>query len=125
MTLADFGHQWHGSVLVVSLRGEIDMSNAEPLREALTALTPNTALALVLDLSAVEYLDSAGIQLLFRLRESVGRRGQGLRLVIPEGSPVDDSLRLAGMGREARAFRTTAEALQTVQVAEPPRSGGA
>lgn len=104
MTLVDLDHEWRGDVLLARLQGEIDMSNAEDLREALTALTPNSAIALVLDLSAVEYLDSAGIHLLYRLREGLSRRGQELRLVIPEQATVNDSLRLAGIGRDERTY---------------------
>ncbi len=104
MSLASLEHEWRGELLFARLQGEIDMSNAEDLRDALTRLTPNSAIALVLDLSAVEYLDSAGIHLIYRLREGLGRRGQELRLVIPERSPVNDTLRLAGIGRDAATF---------------------
>jgi anti-sigma B factor antagonist len=110
MTLASLDHEWRGELLLARLEGEIDMSNAEELHDALTALTPNSAIALVLDLSAVEYLDSAGIQLLYRLREGLSRRGQELRLAIPEHSSVNDTLRLAGIGRDASTFSSVADA---------------
>jgi anti-anti-sigma factor len=86
-----------GPVLVACLRGEIDMSNAGQLRHELYAATRNDALGLVLDLSEVDYLDSAGIHLVHRLREGLRARGQQLRLVIPTDSVINDTLRLAGL----------------------------
>jgi anti-sigma B factor antagonist len=94
---ADLSIEIRGPVLVARLRGEIDMSNAGQLRDELYAATRNDALGLVLDLSEVDYLDSAGIHLVHRLREGLRARGQQLRLVIPADSLVNDALRLAGL----------------------------
>jgi anti-anti-sigma factor len=94
---ANLSIETRGPVLVARLRGEIDMSNAGQLRDELYAATRNDALGLVLDLSAVDYLDSAGIHLVHRLREGLRTRGQELRLVIPPDSLVNDTLRLAGL----------------------------
>lgn len=111
MALADLHHELRGSIVYAALSGEVDMSNAEELREAVTAAVPNAAHGLVLDLSEIDYLDSAGIHLIYRLRDSVHRRGQGLRVVIPDASPVNDTLRLAGLQRGE-------EMVSTVQAAE-------
>ncbi len=73
------------------------MSNAVQLRDELNAATRNDALGLVLDLSEVEYLDSAGIHLIHRLRDALHTHRQQLRLVIPAGSVVNNTLRLAGL----------------------------
>ncbi|MFC4119956.1 STAS domain-containing protein [Nonomuraea zeae] len=48
---------------VLAVTGEIDMSNAHALEEALTRST--NAGPVLVDLSAVEYLDSAGLTVLF------------------------------------------------------------
>jgi anti-anti-sigma regulatory factor len=40
---------------------------------------------LIVDLSGTRYLDSAGIDMLFRLAQSLGQRRATLRLVIPPG----------------------------------------
>ena len=111
MALAELHHETRSSIVFAAVSGEIDMSNAEELREALTGAIPNGAHALVLDLSAINYLDSAGIHLIYRLRDSLHRRGQGLRVVIPDHSPINDTLRLAGLQRGE-------EMVSTVQAAE-------
>ncbi|MEV4456954.1 STAS domain-containing protein [Microbispora sp. NPDC049633] len=50
---------------VLTVSGEIDMSNAGELEAALTDAAGDDGHALLVDLSAVEYLDSAGLTVLF------------------------------------------------------------
>lgn len=51
---------------VLTAAGEIDMSNAERFATALTsAVTSAAGKALMVDLTAVQYLDSAGLAALF------------------------------------------------------------
>jgi anti-anti-sigma factor len=95
--LADLQHKTIDAVVIVEIRGEIDMSNASDLRMALTSMTSNDALGLVVDLSELEYIDSAGIHLIYRLRDSLRSRGQKLRLVIPRDSVVYQTLKLAAV----------------------------
>jgi anti-sigma B factor antagonist len=54
------GRRPDGTALLTAI-GEIDMSNTEVLGEALASTTG----PLVLDLSGIEYLDSAGLSVLF------------------------------------------------------------
>ena len=60
---------------VVTVVGEVDMSNADRLRDALDLAAPDGS-RFVVDLTRVEYLDSAGIHALFahasRLRLMTG-----------------------------------------------------
>ena len=95
--LAEVQFDQRDQVVVSTVRGEVDLSNARQICDAVGEATPNTALGVVLDLSHVDYLDSAGIQLIYRLRENLRARGQKLMLAIPADSPVQDSLRLAGV----------------------------
>jgi anti-sigma B factor antagonist len=97
MRLADVRFTKREGAVVAHLVGEIDLSNAAELRAAITAATPNDALGLLIDLTDVDYIDSTGIHLLYRLGDSLRTRGQALRLVIPRHSPVNDTLRLAGV----------------------------
>jgi len=99
MTLADLQITQAPGTVVAHLVGEIDMSNAEDLSAAVIAATPNDARGVVLDLSQVDYLDSAGIWVVHGMRTALQARGQGLVLVIPPRSPVHDTLRLSGAER--------------------------
>jgi anti-anti-sigma factor len=107
-------------LLIVRLRGEIDSSNSAELRTAITEATPNDAHGVVLDLTTVDYLDSAGIHLLFRLRESLRARGQGFRVVVPAESIVTDALRLAGVQGNVELDETVEAALTQLRTSIKP-----
>jgi anti-sigma B factor antagonist len=97
MKLADLRVSNRGEAVVAELSGEIDMSNVTELHTRLAEATPNGATGLVLDLTSLDYLDSAGIQLLFRLRADLLKRRQRLLLVLADGSVVAETFRLAGV----------------------------
>jgi anti-anti-sigma factor len=109
--LADVQFDTRDQVVVARVTGEVDPSNATQLCDAIGEATPNTAHGVVLDLGAVDYLDSAGIHLIYRLRENLRARGQTLIVAIPAESPVQDSLRLAGVTRHLPITSSVDEAL--------------
>lgn len=53
-------------VPVVKLIGEIDISNAEPIGDALADIVGPDARQVVVDLGALDFMDSAGIAMLLR-----------------------------------------------------------
>jgi anti-sigma B factor antagonist len=109
--LADVQFSDHERVVVARLTGEIDLSNADSIERAIAEATPNHVLGLILDVSALDYLDSAGIHLIYKLREKLRARGQTLRLVIPPESPANDALRLAGVSRNVDTAETLEAAM--------------
>lgn len=111
MKLADVQFSDHDRVVVARLTGEIDLSNAGGVERAIDEATPNQALALILDVGALDYLDSAGIHLIYKLREKLRARGQTLRLVVPAESPSNDALRLAGVLRNVEVAETVEDAM--------------
>ena len=119
MRLADLHISRRDGVMVVTVIGEIDLSNAGELRGAITEATPNDALGLVLDLSRVDYIDSSGIHLLYRLGESLRARGQTLRIVIPPDSPASDALRIAGVKHHVDVVGELDEGVRAVAMTAP------
>ena len=111
MRLADLELSSRDGAVIARVSGEIDMSNAGELREAIADYTPNSSLGVVLDLTSIDYVDSAGIHMLDWLSESVRRRGLALRIVIPPESAASDALRLAGIERHAEAVGGVDEGL--------------
>jgi anti-sigma B factor antagonist len=114
MKLADVHLSPQQDTVVATISGEIDMSNAGELEVTLSTSTSNEALGLVLDLSGVDYLDSAGIQLLFKLHSALRTRGQALVLVVPEESLVAGTFRLAGLSGPIPMVTRTDEALARI-----------
>jgi anti-anti-sigma factor len=81
---------------VVRVVGEIDLSNAAHVRDAIGAVIPELSLV-VLDLTGLEYLDSAGVAMLFRLSERLSYNRQELQLVVAADSPIGAVVRLTRM----------------------------
>lgn len=106
MKLANVEFHDDGGCLVASASGEIDISNAAAMHDAIIAAIPDQATAIVLDLTDVTYLGSAGLRLVFRLYERAGSRGLTLRLVVPERSPVSDTFRLVGIDQHVPTATT-------------------
>ena len=74
MTLADIHCTDHGNAEVATVTGEIDLSNTQNIRRVVTQAMSNKLLVLILDLSRVDFFDSAGIQLIYQLRGPPGSR---------------------------------------------------
>ncbi|HWL91408.1 MAG TPA: STAS domain-containing protein [Actinomycetota bacterium] len=88
----------HDDIVVGLLSGEIDLSNATELELAIAGEVPNTARGVVLDLSALTYIDSSGVRLLLSLAGKLRWRGQDLVLAAPPESRCRRVLSLAGVG---------------------------
>jgi anti-anti-sigma factor len=84
----------HVGVVVASLSGELDLTNALELEERLEAAAPAEAL-LVVDLNRVAFIDSAALHVLFKLARERGR--EGLNLVLEPTAPVSRTLDIVGM----------------------------
>lgn len=79
----------------VALHGEIDVANAEDVRSELEDAI--SAPTLTIDLSLLDYLDSAGIRALFAVSECAAARGCSCRIVVRDDSPVRRVLDVAGV----------------------------
>jgi anti-anti-sigma factor len=120
MSLADVQITLAPNAVVARVTGEIDMSNAEELGATVIGATPNEAQGVVLDLSRVDYLDSAGIYVIYGMRSSLQARGQSLILVIPPRSPVHDALRLSGAEHPGEVTEAVEDALRALDRLQPP-----
>jgi anti-anti-sigma factor len=108
---AEVAIERRGASVVAHLSGEVDMTNATYLREQLLDSMPNDALALVIDISACRYLDSAAIEVLFDLSRRLGRRRQELRVVMPPSSPLKRVIELTDVATAAPVFDSLESAL--------------
>ena len=88
-----------GTISLVRVHGEIDLSNAQEVSSAIGSAMGQEARWLVVDLSDITYLDSSGVALLLRLAERLQARRRQLHLVVPRGSPVRRVLVFTGLPR--------------------------
>jgi anti-sigma B factor antagonist len=108
------------SALVARLLGDVDMAVTPGLRDdLLAAVDEHGAGCLVIDLGAVDYVDSSGIELLFRLHGALAAGGTELIIVAPPGTSAARLLGLVALGDIGEVRSSLAEALQTCSGSEP------
>jgi anti-sigma B factor antagonist len=81
---------------VVRVTGEVDLTNAEDVRQAVEA---TTSVSVVLDLTQVAYLDSSGLRAIDRCHRRLISDQRALLIVSPPDTPSDWTLRVAGFDR--------------------------
>jgi anti-anti-sigma factor len=113
--LLEIAEDWHGDVPVLTLDGEIDVSNVDELRTRMRDVVTNRSFALVVDLTPTTYLDSAGINLFFALGEEMRGRQQQLHLVIADDSPLTRMVSLTGLDKSLPTHSTLERALEAAQ----------
>lgn len=70
-----------GKPPIVGTDGEVDLSNVRKLMEALEAAIPDAAAGIIIDMSGVTYVDSAGIQAVLFAYQRV-RRTEGVLVLV-------------------------------------------
>jgi anti-anti-sigma factor len=106
--------------LVARPLGDIDMAvTADMQAELLAAVGEHGAGCLVADLGAVDYIDSSGIELLFRLHGALAAGSVDLIVVAPAGSSAARLLGMVALDDIGEIRGSLAEALQTCAGREP------
>jgi anti-sigma B factor antagonist len=70
---------------LLAVEGEIDIATSPRLIAALNEVVTDSVHALIVDLSAVEFMDSTGLALLVRAERRMRGRGRGFAVVCPDG----------------------------------------
>lgn len=112
--LAEIRVESRDGVPVASVDGEIDLSNADSTLEALRAAVEPGAPGLVVDLTGLDYLDSAGVRIFFRLSQAAGESGGVFRAVVPAGAQIRRVLELANVENMLPLDETVEGALAAV-----------
>ena len=99
------------------VRGELDISTARQLTEALEAAIRDSAGAFVVDLSDVDFLDSSGVNVLLRARAVLGRQERALVVVCPPG-PARRIFEMAGIADLLELFDSRADAAASLKLVE-------
>lgn len=109
--------QDHGPVVVAAISGELDISNVADVGRSLTGIS-NVAAGLIVDLTALAYLDSTAISMLHDLARRLRQRSQQLIVVCPPDSPPRRVLELTALHSHTPVLDRLDGALAELQ-AEP------
>ena len=104
-----------GGAVLGALSGEIDLASAMQTDEELSTAFADASAA-VLDMSLLEYLDSAGAALLHRLARRLQDEGTVLHLVAPASSAAWRVIKLVQLDRVAPTFETQREAVEALRL---------
>jgi anti-anti-sigma factor len=103
-----------GGIVMAVVEGEIDLSNASILQTELTAAVSNAALGLLIDLTALEFLDSSGVHMLYQIADRLATRQQRFAVVIPADAPPRRAIELSGVEPASWLFPDQASALGAI-----------
>lgn len=101
---------WIGQVAVVTLPEEIDVTNAEAVREILLSVLGQGALLLVADMSKTNFCDSAGVSALVRTFKRASAGACAMRLVVSTPA-VQRVLAITGVDRLLDIFPSVTASL--------------
>lgn len=103
----------HDGVAVLSIGGEIDLVTAPALEEAIGGVVVDNPSALIIDLSAVEFLGSVGLKILAATYEKLGDAAEFG--VVARGPATRRPIHLTGLDKTFPLYPTVEDALTGVR----------
>lgn len=97
MTQATVESHSHDHDVQIDLSGEVDLANASDVEAALRSAVSNHSKTVTLDLTNVEYIDSAGLRIIASLATRLRRSQIELTIVAPPRSPARLVFELSGL----------------------------
>jgi anti-sigma B factor antagonist len=115
MPMAEVRIEREEKTVVAALTGEVDMSNAVSVRLQIAgSVTPDDD-ALVVDLSDLSFIDSAGLHTLIELGTVLDERRQQLLLCLPQGSTIRRAIEIIGLPRAISIHSDRGEAMEAAR----------
>ena len=115
MPMADVRFEREDETVVAVVTGEIDMSNATTVRQEIAeSVTPDDD-AVVIDLSELSFIDSAGLHSLIELGTVLDERRQKLLLCLPPGSTIRRAIEIIGLPHAVSVYSERSEAMEAVR----------
>ncbi|MCQ4362911.1 STAS domain-containing protein [Mycobacterium gordonae] len=103
----------HDGVVVLSIGGEIDLVTAPAMEEAIGGVTVDNPSALIIDLSAVEFLGSVGLKILAATFEKLGDSAEFG--VVARAPATRRPIHLTGLDKTFPLYPTLDDALTGVR----------
>lgn len=100
---------WVDRILVLSVGDPVDALTAPALTEAIGAAFAQSPAGVVVDLSAVDFLASAGMNVLVAAQRAYGATGRFA--VVADGPATSRPIKLLGIDKFFALYRTLADAL--------------
>jgi anti-sigma B factor antagonist len=105
---------WHDNVVVLGVSGTLDMVTAPQLTESIQSSLKNEPSSVIVDLTGVEFLASAGMTVLIAAHEQIGASAQFV--VVADGPTTGRPLHLVGVDKRLAIHTTLDAALEASSV---------
>ena len=113
--MADVSVEREDKTVIAVITGEVDMSNAASVRQQIAeSVTPDDD-ALLIDLSDLSFIDSAGLHALIALGTVLDERRQQLLLCVPHGTVIARAIEIVGLSRAIKVHADRAEAMEVAR----------
>lgn len=93
------GHSKRSGTVVLTLCGEIDISNAGDVLGVLLGESDDGARDIICDLTKLGFIDSSGLRMLITLQRHAVKRGSTMRLSLGDNARLKRLLDLSGLDR--------------------------
>lgn len=102
-------------VVIAAVSGDIDIANIEELGQELRKAGLTSGIGLVIDLGDVRYIDSAGVTMLFAVRQELERARLRVAVAIPDSSPVRRLLKVTAFDEVVPTLPATDDAVSVLR----------
>ena len=114
-SLADVRLEREEETVVAVLTGEVDMSNAASVRLQISEFVTPEDVAVIVDLSELSFIDSAGVHALVELGTVLDERRQQLLLCVRQGSVTERAIEIIGLPSVVSVHSDRGEAMEAVR----------
>jgi anti-sigma B factor antagonist len=105
-----------GSVAVAAVAGDIDLVNHDEVLQRLLGIALDSGPRLVVDVTAVRYVDSNGVRMLFELANELHQARVEWAVALNDESPLMRLLKVTAFDEVAEIFATATEAAASLGV---------
>lgn len=109
--------------VIVAVEGELDIATADELHDHLQTAVDDHGPWLVLDLSALDFMDSSGLNTVINVYRTITERNGSLALAAPNDR-VNKVVRLVGLHRQVPVHQTVSAAVHAMEALEAKRQAG-
>lgn len=104
------GHE----ISLITIAGELDLRSEEQLEQTLARAAGQDG-GLVLDMTALRFMDSSGLRVVLRSSASLEAAGRRVAIAVVDASPVSRLFSLTGVDDRLSLFSTREEAVAFAQ----------
>jgi anti-sigma B factor antagonist len=115
MPMEDVRIERQDGVVVAALTGEVDMSNATSVRQRIADFVLPADDAVIVDVSELAFMDSAGLHAMIELSTILDERRQQLLICVPRTSQIARAIEIVGLPHAVSVHSDVTEAVETAR----------